>query len=168
MGKHFKPLFSLLIAGLLGSLIWYGPSHVARWRADRTAWRLVEAMHSADSVRLTQLSASGSARNLLCARRLWPWPFWMRKDGSALTPERSRPYGRQYGYRTVGDVLPTVQSRAVFEFYIAPEDPTKVVSFFGDARTGVWNDTVRACMARERPNPRMQPTARQGSRHPSM
>jgi hypothetical protein len=103
-------------------------------------------MYRADSVRLTQLSMSGSPRNLLCARRLWPWPFWMQRDGAALTPERSRPYGGAYGYRTVGDSLPGSQGQAVFEFYIAPQDPTKVVSFFGDARTGVWNDTVRACI----------------------
>jgi hypothetical protein len=70
----------------------------------------------------------------------------MQRDGAALTPERTGSYDGAYGYRTVGDSLPGSLGQAVFEFNIAPQDPTKVVSIFGDARTGVWNDTVRTCM----------------------
>jgi hypothetical protein len=141
-------LASLLTGVVLSAfLAWRGPGLLAHWRADRTARDLVDALYHADSVRLAQLSASGSARNLLCARRLWPWPFWMRPDGTPLAPEPTRPHGGDYGYRTIGGTLAGTRERAVFEFYIAPQAPTEVVRFFADARTGVWNDTVRACLS---------------------
>jgi hypothetical protein len=71
----------------------------------------------------------------------------MKRDGTPLTVLRAKPYDGSYGYHTVGDSLRAHKGRvAVFEFYIAPDHPTKVHSFFADSRTGVWNDTVRACM----------------------
>jgi hypothetical protein len=125
---------------------WQAPTLVAHWRADRTARQVADALYHADSTRLLRLSGMGSARNLLCARRLWPAEFWMRRDGSPLTPRRIRPYGGAYRYRTVGELLPGDQRPAVVEFHIRPARPTKVAIIFADARTGVWNDTVRACM----------------------
>lgn len=139
---------SVLIGAMLAALlVWRGPALLAQWRADRTARELVHALYHADSARLTRISASGSARNLLCARRLWPWPFWMGADGSALRPEPTRAGRGAYGYRTVGATLPGTSKRALFEFYIELRNPTKVTYIFADARTGVWNDTVRACMS---------------------
>jgi hypothetical protein len=141
---HF--LAFTLACGVAGLAAWQGPALVAHWRADRTARQMADALYRADSTELLRVSATGSARNLLCARRLWPIAFWMRRDGGPLIPRRIRPYGEAYGYRTVGGPVPGSQRPAVVEFYIRPARPTKVATFFADARLGVWNDRVRACM----------------------
>jgi hypothetical protein len=126
---------------------WYGPALIAHWRADRTAQRFATAVFEADSLRIASLTRSGSAQNVLCARRLWPAAFWMKRDGAPMSVHRGKPYDGSYGYETVGDSLPDHKGwRAVFQFYIAPDRPTKVHTLFADARTGVWSDTVRACM----------------------
>jgi hypothetical protein len=70
----------------------------------------------------------------------------MKRDGTPLAVLRTKPYDGAYGYQMVGDPLPDHNGRAVFEFYIGPDRPTKVRSFFADSRTGVWTDTVCACM----------------------
>ena len=134
-------------AGLAAWATWRGPDLIARWQADRTARNLIHALYHVDSARLAQLSARGSARNLLCARRLWPWHFWMQADGSPLGLEVVQAASGSYGYRTVGGILPGTSERAVFESIIRRQNPTKVVRYFADSRTGVWNDTVRACMS---------------------
>jgi hypothetical protein len=142
-----RRLLAFIIAcDVAGLATWQGPPLIAHWRADRTARRVADALYHADSTRLLRLSGMGSARNLLCARRLWPAEFWMRRDGAPLIPHRIRPYGEAYGYRTVGELLPGDHRPAVVEFHIRPTRPTKVATIFADARTGVWSDTVRACM----------------------
>jgi hypothetical protein len=146
MAPRGKLLAFLIGCGVAGLAAWQGPTLVSHWRADRTAWQVADALYRADSTRLVRFSASGSARNMLCARRLWPAEFWMRRDGAPLIPHRIRPYGDTYRYRTVGEPLSGDHRPAAVEFYIRPTRPTKVASFFADARTGVWNDTVRACM----------------------
>ena len=146
MATQRRYLALVIACGVVSLAAWQGPVLIAHWRADRTAGQLAQALHDGDSTRLLRLSATGSARNLLCVRRLWPSEFWMHRDGAPLTARRSRPYGEAYGYRMLGEPLPGDQHRAVFEFYIRRDRPTKVASFFADARTGVWNDTVRACM----------------------
>jgi hypothetical protein len=67
-------------AAVVGFLaILEGPGVVTRWRADLTARRLARAMHQVDSIAMANLSASGSSKNLLCARRHWPTAFWSHK-----------------------------------------------------------------------------------------
>jgi hypothetical protein len=146
MATQRRHLAFVIACGMAGLAAWQGPVLVAHWRADRTARQMAEAMYFGDSIRLVRLSATGSARNLLCVRRLWPSEFWMHRNGAPLAASRSRPYGEAFGYRMLGEPLPDNQHPAVFEFYIRRDRPTKVASFFADARTGVWNGTVRACM----------------------
>jgi hypothetical protein len=135
---------SAVAAGAAG---WYGPALITQWRADRTARRFANAVFEADSLKIASLTRSGSAQNVLCARRLWPAAFWMKRDGTPLAVLRAKPYDGSYGYQTVGDSLPDHKGwAAVFEFYVAPDHPTKVHTVFADSRTGVWNDTVRACI----------------------
>ena len=141
-----RGLALVLLAAGLGAAGWYGPEVVAHWRADRTARQFGSAVFKADSLQIASLTKSGSAKTVLCARLLWPEAFWMTRDRTPLEVRRRRPYGGAYGYQTVGDSLPDHKGPAVFEFYIAPHHPTKVRMFFVDARTGVWDDTVRACM----------------------
>jgi len=74
--------------------------------------------------------------------------LWMTRDGRPLHVRRGKSYDGSYRYETVGDSLPLHNGpRAVFQFYIAPGNPTKVHTLFADSRTGVWNDTVRACVS---------------------
>ena len=135
---------SAVAAGIAG---WYGPALIAQWRVDRTANRFANAVFEADSHKIASLTRGGSAQNVLCARRLWPAEFWMKRDGTPLVVLRAKPYVGSYGYQTVGDSLPGHKRwAAVFAFYIAPDHPTKVHTFFADSRTGVWNDPVRTCM----------------------
>jgi hypothetical protein len=125
----------------------YCPVLVTQWRADHTAQRFANAVFQADSLKIASLTRSGSAQNVLCARRLWPAVFWMKRDGTPLPVLRAEPYDGSFGYQTVGDSLPGHNGwAAVFEFYIAPDHPTKVHTFFADPRTGGWDDTVRACI----------------------
>ena len=146
LAPHRRLVAFVVAAGVAGFAVRQGPTLVAHWRADRTARQMADALYHADSARLLRLSGMGSAKNSLCVRRLWPAEFWMRRDGAPLMPRRIRPYGDFYRYRTVGGRLPGDHGPAVVEFYIRPTRPTKVVAFFADARTGVWNDTVRTCM----------------------
>ena len=136
----------MFACGVAGLAAWQGPTLVAHWRAGRTDRQMADALYHADSTRLLRLSGMGSARNSLCMRRLWPAELWMRRDGAPLIPRRIRPYGDFYRYRTVGERLPGDHGPAVVEFYIRPTRPPKVATIFADARTGVWNDSVRACM----------------------
>jgi len=139
-----------LVSGALAAAAigWRGPRSIAHWRADRTAQLFTTAVFEADSLRIARLTKSGSAQNVLCARRLWPAAFWMMRDGRPLHARRGKSYDGSYGYETVGDSLPLHNGRrAVFQFYIAPGNPTKVHTLFADSRTGVWNDTVRACVS---------------------
>jgi hypothetical protein len=141
-----RGLSLILLVVSIGAAARYGPELVTHWRADRAAHQFGSAVFKADSLEVASLTRSGSARTVLCARRLWPEEFWMTGNRTRLPIRRTEPYGGAYGYQMVGRSLPDHRGRAVFEFYISPDRPTKVQAFFVDSRTGVWDDTVRACM----------------------
>jgi hypothetical protein len=133
-------LITLAIGALLG-----GPHYVASKRADRTADRLVRALHEHDTGTFSVLSTRGSAHNWLCIQRLWPAAFWTRA-GHEPVLERLRSSRERFHYRTVGDPLPGESLRATLEFFIPRDDPEKVLRIFVDSRTGVWTPEVRACL----------------------
>ena len=142
---HVLALVTSAVAAVAAG--WYGPALKAHWRADWTAQRFASAVFEADPLKIASLTRSGSAQNVLCARRLWPAAFWMKRDGTPLSVVRAKPHDGSYGYQTVGDSLLDHQGRAaVFTFYSAPRNPTKVHTLFADFGTGVWNDTMRACV----------------------
>jgi hypothetical protein len=121
---RYAAISAAVVLGLVA--VFEAPDLVTRWRADQTARRLSRALHQVDSRALATLSASGSAQNLLCARRYWPKVFWSYQGGA---PEvlRARHYGKDFQYRALGDTVSG--GRATFEFLIRSSQPDKVASY---------------------------------------
>jgi len=142
-------LLSVLASGVL---VGCRSSLIAEWRADRTARRLIRALHERDSVALTALSASGSAQNWLCVQRHWPPAFWTRDSGEPELEQMTSSQG-SFHYRIVGDPLPRDSTRAVLEFDIGLDRPEKVQRFFVNSRTGVWTPAVESCLRRDTVGP---------------
>ncbi len=120
-------------------------------RAELAAWRLWFALAREDSTALGHLAASGSAHNLLCARRLWDpvyfrpslryrWVRFLTVDGGRLR------YGFYGGRVEDGE-------QAVYDVFITLEGPPRVESLMrvsGPALPHQFWDCVQP-----RPNPRM-------------
>ena len=129
-----------VIAGLVATRLF-----LPRWRADRTAHRLVQVLHTRDSSAFASLSSRGSPRTFRCVQELWPAEFWS-SDGRMPGLNRIPAPSREFGYRMVGDTLPDAGAPAVFDFFIMKAQPTKVERLFVDSRLGVWTPAVYACL----------------------
>ena len=140
-----RPVFWILgLLALVAGLILAEPL-VTRWKADRTADRLVQVLHRKDSTAYASLSSRGSPQTFRCLQELWPAEFWS-VDGQPPKLRRiSAPPG-EHGYRLVGDTLADKATPAVLDFFILAKGPTRVQSVFVDARLGVWTPQVYACL----------------------
>jgi hypothetical protein len=130
-----------LVAGLI-----LAKPVVTRWRADRTADRLVRVLHRKDSTAYASLSSRGSPQTFRCLQELWPAEFWSLHGQAPKLTRISAPPG-ELGYRMIGDTLARDGTLAVFHFFILEARPTRVQSVFVDASLGVWTPEVYACLA---------------------
>src|ERR671914_787752 len=78
-----------------------------RWEADRTAHRLVQALHTRDSTVFASLSARDTPRRFRCVQELWPAEFWSQNGQAPILTKIPAPPG-EFGYRMVGDSLPEI------------------------------------------------------------
>jgi hypothetical protein len=130
---------------VLGTVILAGRPLFVRWRADRTAQRLVEVLHTRDSAAFASLSGRGSPRTCRCIQQLWPEEFWSQNGEAARLARIAAPPG-QLGYRMVGDSLREVGAPAILDFFIVKDRADKVERLFVDSRLGVWTPAVYACL----------------------
>ena len=63
-----------------------------------------------------------------------------------LIPRRLRVTPDEVRYELVGDPLPAVGGRAVYEVYVSRHRPDRIASIFADYRLGVWTPEVRGCL----------------------
>jgi hypothetical protein len=131
--------------GVLAALLLAGRPLRVRWEADRTAHRLLQALHTRDSTAFASLSGSGSPRTFRCIQELWPREFWSLKGHAPNLTKIPAPPD-ELGYRMVGDSLPDIGAPAVVDFFIVKTRPTRVKRLFVDSRLGVWTPAVYACL----------------------
>lgn len=118
---------------------------IMRWRADRTARRLVHVLHTRDSSAFASLSSRGSPRTFRCIQQLWPAEFWSLNGRAPKLMRIPAPSG-EFGFRMVGEALRASGAPPVLDFFIMKGRPTKVERIFVDARLGVWTPAVYACL----------------------
>ena len=141
--SRWAVLLGLALAVAL--LSWTALPLFLRWRTERTARLFAQAMFRGDSAALAQLSSRGSAQTALCLREHWPSAFWERRH-RPLIPRRLRVTPDEVRYELVGDPLPAVGGRAVYEVYVSRHRPDRIASIFADYRLGVWTPEVRGCL----------------------
>ncbi|HEU5041215.1 MAG TPA: hypothetical protein VFT84_10360 [Gemmatimonadales bacterium] len=137
-------MVAVFLAAAAAAALQWGPARLARWRADRTADRFVDALHRADSAALSRLTPGGKTRGILCARRLWPAAYWSR--GGGAPPVERMPSGMDYRYRVVGDTLVERKAPAELEFFIVADRPGEVDRYFADLRGTSWSEPFRVCL----------------------
>ena len=142
---HRRVQLSLNAIVVVAALILASRPLVIRWKADRTAHRLVQVLHRKDSTAFASLSVRGSPRTFRCIQALWPAEFWSLKGRAPKLMSIPAPPG-QLGYRMIGDSLRGKGAPAVFDFFMIKARPTKVERVFVDARLGVWTPEVYACL----------------------
>jgi hypothetical protein len=143
MRRRVLAVFGLPVA--LGALLLVSRPLLVRYEADRTAHRLLQALHTRDSTAFTSLSARGSSRTFRCVQELWPPEFWSRNGRAPQLTKIPAPPG-EIGYRMLGDSLRDIGAPAVFDFFIVKARPKKVERLFVDARLRVWIPAVYACL----------------------
>jgi hypothetical protein len=130
---------------VLATLVLGGRPVLVRWKAERTAQRLVQVLHGRDTAAFSSLSGRGSPQTFRCIQQLWPNEFWSLNGRSPKLTRIAAPPG-ELGYRMLGDSLQGIGAPAILDFYILKDRPGKIDHLFVDSRLGVWTPAVYACL----------------------
>jgi len=130
---------------VLATFILAGRPVFVRWKAERTAQRLVQVLHAKDTAAFSSLSGRGSSQTFRCIQQLWPEEFWSLNGELPKLTKITAPPG-ELGYRMLGDSLLEIGAPAIMDFFIRKDRPSKVHHVFVDSRLGVWTPAVYACL----------------------
>lgn len=120
-----------------------GRTQWEQWQGKRTVLRLANALETRDSAALAELSARGSAHNLLCAADMWS-PAYFRPGEQGLKVLWRYARNDSLEYRWVGDLLP--HGRPTSIIIGIPRYATDKVSYISPEPNTVFTEALLSCL----------------------